>query len=553
MNHHILSINVRKAALLWLVILAALVASTGCQLGPNEPQTSEPGGKFAVIRHALSNTVTSPTTTIIINRHGKCLDLKDGNTNNGANIQQWRCITGNTNQEFVLVDDGNYYYLQHKASGKCVDVSGGSSNNGTNIQLWDCVEGNQNQRFKLKSLSGNNFQIRNLRTDKCLDLSGGGSANGTNIQLWSCNSSNANQSFRRGSNANTSSLTLDLEGVGVNNNLDWFVVAAADRNGNILYQHTYHSVSRQLASETYSTDSELGWASVSKSVTGAAVTRAAATHNFDTSALVTNYLPSYNPSTYLKNGPGSSTIKNLTSGERKIYIKNLMHMTAGVHHYNELPSPFSNNPSSNCSSSNPNYCDNHTDVLSLFASAPLVYKPRNKYHYSTHGYTVLGAALEAAVGESYLSYVNREIFTRLGINNVSLWHSKKNWKLAGGGIKGSVKTMAQFCAGLDRSKFFHNSSSLDNQYRSQHFSTTTNSGSYARGIFVDNFPIPYASHSGVGDSYNDPYGDSDHTSYIRSNRFKGVCVAVITNEKGTNKCGNQDCRKKIVNKVLDKY
>lgn len=183
---------------------------------------------------------------------GKCLDLRGGSSSNGTNIQLWDCVIGEVNQRFVwkgqyfpqstgikirtkkmgrklelengntsngsnieitsvayyefpnkikfsIVPEGSYYRILHTSSGKCFDVAGGSSSNGTNIQLWSCVTNQykDNQLFSLEITPSPRFQfiIRNKKTGKCLDLANGNTDSGNNIQLWECTSSSGNQNF----------------------------------------------------------------------------------------------------------------------------------------------------------------------------------------------------------------------------------------------------------------------------------------------------------------------------------------------------------------------
>jgi hypothetical protein len=72
----------------------------------------------------------------------KCLDVKDGNTTNGAKLQIWTCFSGSTNQQFYYNFWSNQ--LSWKDKGKCVDLSGGRTTTGNQIQLWAC-NGNGNQ------------------------------------------------------------------------------------------------------------------------------------------------------------------------------------------------------------------------------------------------------------------------------------------------------------------------------------------------------------------------------------------------------------------------
>lgn len=58
-----------------------------------------------------------------------------------------------------------------------------------------------------------------------------------------------------------------------------------------------------------------------------------------------------------------------------------------------------------------------TGSLAVFAHKPLVSVPGTTYRYSTHGYTLLGAALEGASGQDFLALCATELFTPLGMSH----------------------------------------------------------------------------------------------------------------------------------------
>jgi CubicO group peptidase (beta-lactamase class C family) len=55
--------------------------------------------------------------------------------------------------------------------------------------------------------------------------------------------------------------------------------------------------------------------------------------------------------------------------------------------------------------------------LSLFANDPLLFKPGERYHYSTHGWNLLSAVVEGASGEDFLSYMQHYVFDPLGMRH----------------------------------------------------------------------------------------------------------------------------------------
>lgn len=59
-----------------------------------------------------------------------------------------------------------------------------------------------------------------------------------------------------------------------------------------------------------------------------------------------------------------------------------------------------------------------TSALAIFANDPLVQPPGTGYTYTTYGYTLLGAAEEAACGTTYFACLQREVLAPAGITAV---------------------------------------------------------------------------------------------------------------------------------------
>jgi CubicO group peptidase (beta-lactamase class C family) len=107
--------------------------------------------------------------------------------------------------------------------------------------------------------------------------------------------------------------------------------------------------------------------------------------------------------------------------------------------------------------------------LQFFANDPLVAKPGTKFNYSTHGYTVVGCAIEGASGEKYVDYVREKVFAPAGMTHsvvddryaiipfrTRFYHKDKSgavvnaefldasYKIPGGGWLSSADDMARF-------------------------------------------------------------------------------------------------------------
>ena len=75
-------------------------------------------------------------------KDGKCLDIPNGDTSNGAKIHIWHC-DGSPEQQWRYVKG----QLVGK-DGKCLDLPGGSTRDGTPIQLWPC-DGSEEQTWRI--------------------------------------------------------------------------------------------------------------------------------------------------------------------------------------------------------------------------------------------------------------------------------------------------------------------------------------------------------------------------------------------------------------------
>lgn len=62
-------------------------------------------------------------------------------------------------------------------------------------------------------------------------------------------------------------------------------------------------------------------------------------------------------------------------------------------------------------------CERTVDGLQLerFVERPLLFEPRTKYRYSTYGWVVVSAAVEAAAHQPFFTYMRRQIFEPLGM------------------------------------------------------------------------------------------------------------------------------------------
>ncbi len=174
---------------------------------------------------AAASAWTSGYSEIVdLNTNGaSCLDVANGSTANGANVQQWGCWGGPQQEwELVSTSTAGFYEVVNENSGKCLDVANGSNGNGTNVQQWGCW-GGPGQLWHPEPSNGSYYSLWNYisiedpntsngNSGLCLDVAGSSTTNGTNVQQWGCwntsgqqwNGSNLSAAY---SNATTSCCT----------------------------------------------------------------------------------------------------------------------------------------------------------------------------------------------------------------------------------------------------------------------------------------------------------------------------------------------------------
>jgi hypothetical protein len=108
---------------------------------------------------------------------GRCVDIANQSTTNGAQAQLWDC-SGQSNQSITSTSSKQLMVYGNK----CLDASGQGTSNGTAVVIWDC-NGQANQQWNVNA----NGTITGVQSGLCLDATGQGTANGTKVALWSCN------------------------------------------------------------------------------------------------------------------------------------------------------------------------------------------------------------------------------------------------------------------------------------------------------------------------------------------------------------------------------
>ena len=61
------------------------------------------------------------------------------------------------------------------------------------------------------------------------------------------------------------------------------------------------------------------------------------------------------------------------------------------------------------------HCAGLDDALEVFRDDPLLFRPGTQFRYSTYDWVLVSAVVEAAAGEPYLAFMNREVLARAGM------------------------------------------------------------------------------------------------------------------------------------------
>lgn len=91
-----------------------------------------------------------------------------------------------------------------------------------------------------------------------------------------------------------------------------------------------------------------------------------------------------------------------------VTLRQLMGHVAGIRHYD---SDLAYVPTT--------HCERASEGLSPFADDPLRFEPETRYSYSTFGWILVSAAVEAAAGQPFFTFMREHIFQPLGMDSTT--------------------------------------------------------------------------------------------------------------------------------------
>lgn len=104
---------------------------------------------------------------------------------NGGGLKIWQCFAGLPQQQWFLTDDNR---IAVENLGLCLDLTNGNTADGTQVQTWACTANDNNQVWTLEALPipvpPTVVQLHpNGDASKCLDVRAATFADGTPVQM----------------------------------------------------------------------------------------------------------------------------------------------------------------------------------------------------------------------------------------------------------------------------------------------------------------------------------------------------------------------------------
>jgi CubicO group peptidase (beta-lactamase class C family) len=165
---------------------------------------------------------------------------------------------------------------------------------------------------------------------------------------------------------------------------------AVMKNGSLVFSKGYGYADIQNRT-TVTSDTQFQIGSISKSVTSAALVRLVKERKLDLDKPIETYLPSLHftyPVTTRQLAGHIAGIRHYRDGDTDDLVRK--------HHYNSA-----------------------VEALSVVEKDTLLFKPGEKFHYSSFGWNIIGAIIEKTSGQRYLDYLRDNIVPAFGLNHTA--------------------------------------------------------------------------------------------------------------------------------------
>ncbi|MEV7597730.1 RICIN domain-containing protein [Kitasatospora sp. NPDC089797] len=134
---------------------------------------------------AYSGGFRTPSSSTLVNANsGKCLEIADWRTDNGAPARQWDC-TGGANQRWDYRHANGIMMLVNDYSGKCLEIADWRTDDGAPARQWDCTGGwNQGWLYSGQIGSNKELGLSNLNSAALLEIADWRTDDGAPARQW---------------------------------------------------------------------------------------------------------------------------------------------------------------------------------------------------------------------------------------------------------------------------------------------------------------------------------------------------------------------------------
>lgn len=155
-------------------------------------EAANSNGLSSASGQASANTGTAsfinPSSYYVISNRasGSCVD-DDGSVTSGTVLQQWQCISGNTNQEWWFWPQTNGYFVigNYNSSSAVWTVTNAGATNNTTVEQASWNE-TKNQQWEPVQLSTGYYEFVDMNSGLCLNVPNGTTTNGLQLQISAC-------------------------------------------------------------------------------------------------------------------------------------------------------------------------------------------------------------------------------------------------------------------------------------------------------------------------------------------------------------------------------